>query len=230
MALFIRYHLLLPMVLFVLLLVSDAAFNIDQHLTDLIYAWQGHSWYYQHHWLTESVIHSGGRLLVGVMLLALFVALLSSFRFPVLRPYRASLGYLTVAIIISFIFVNGLKAVSGVPCPWDVINYGGKGKLLHWFNGFSGDHGCFPAGHASGGYVWVALYFFSVIHAIERRYHALAVGIGLGLIFGVAQQVRGAHFLSHDIVTLAICWFTSAGLFLLWFGKTLPELASEERA
>ncbi len=25
-------------------------------------------------------------------------------------------------------------------------------------------------------------------------------------LFGFAQQMRGAHFLSHDVATLAVCW------------------------
>ena len=33
-----------------------------------------------------------------------------------------------------------------------------------------------------------------------------AVGLAAGAVFGLAQQLRGAHFLSHDIASLAVCW------------------------
>jgi membrane-associated PAP2 superfamily phosphatase len=57
----------------------------------------------------------------------------------------------------------------------------------------------------------------------------------LGLLFGFSQQLRGAHFLSHDLWTLAICWGTALGLFL-WFRRhpleartvTVPAGASAE--
>ena len=40
-------------------------------------------------------------------------------------------------------------------------------------------------------------------------------GLVDGTGFGVAQQLRGAHFLSHDLWTAAICWFTAvAGFFV----------------
>jgi membrane-associated PAP2 superfamily phosphatase len=41
------------------------------------------------------------------------------------------------------------------------------------------------------------------------------VGLVAGGVFGAAQQLRGAHFLSHDLWTLATCWTVSLLLFLL---------------
>jgi len=40
-------------------------------------------------------------------------------------------------------------------------------------------------------------------------------------LFGASQQVRGAHFFSHDLFSLAVCWFSSAVLFVLFFRKQL---------
>jgi membrane-associated PAP2 superfamily phosphatase len=31
--------------------------------------------------------------------------------------------------------------------------------------------------------------------------------------FGIAQQFRGAHFLSHDLWTAMICWTVAFGLY-----------------
>jgi hypothetical protein len=39
--------------------------------------------------------------------------------------------------------------------------------------------------------------------------------LGLGLLFGTTQQLRGAHFLSHDIWTFALCWSINALLAAL---------------
>lgn len=219
---FIKSHLWVPLALLIVALGGDIYWELDLRLADVLFAWQGEVWALQHHWVTEGVMHSGGRLLSGTMLMALFLALIRSFMHEGWRHYRSGLVYLTATILVSFALINGLKAISGVPCPWDVARYGGNNSLHEWFAGLSGEHGCFPAGHASGGYVWVALYFFALIHHFERRYQALALGIGLGIVFGIAQQVRGAHFLSHDIVTLAICWFTSLIGFLLWFRQNVP--------
>ena len=74
---------------------------------------------------------------------------------------------------------------------------------------------CFPAGHASAGYAWLALFFFFTAVKPACRRWGLAIGIGLGLLFGIAQQLRGAHFLSHDVFTAMICWSIALGLHLL---------------
>jgi membrane-associated PAP2 superfamily phosphatase len=34
-------------------------------------------------------------------------------------------------------------------------------------------------------------------------------------VFGIGQQLRGAHFLSHDVATALICWLLSLGLYLV---------------
>jgi membrane-associated PAP2 superfamily phosphatase len=31
-------------------------------------------------------------------------------------------------------------------------------------------------------------------------------------VFGIDQQLRGAHFLSHDLFTAMICWAVALGL------------------
>ena len=49
----------------------------------------------------------------------------------------------------------------------------------------------------------------------ESRAGGLAVGLLAGGVFGFSQQLRGAHFLSHDLWTLATCWAVSLGLYLL---------------
>jgi membrane-associated PAP2 superfamily phosphatase len=49
----------------------------------------------------------------------------------------------------------------------------------------------------------------------EYKLYGLYFGLVLGIMFGASQQVRGAHFLSHDVFSLAVCWFSS--LMLIYF-------------
>ncbi|MNV84902.1 hypothetical protein D3C71_1788110 [compost metagenome] len=44
----------------------------------------------------------------------------------------------------------------------------------------------------------------------------------MGLLFGFAQQLRGAHFLSHDVWTLAISWFVALALYLAMARREAP--------
>jgi len=109
--------------------------------------------------------------------------------------------------------VSLLKASSDLDCPWDLARYGGARAyhgLLYAYAGPSAH--CFPAGHASAGYAWLALFFFFAATRPAWRWRGLAAGAGLGLVFGIDQQLRGAHFLSHDLFTAMICWAVALGL------------------
>ncbi|MGW8423847.1 hypothetical protein ACWGXF_24280, partial [Comamonas sp. HJ-2] len=66
------------------------------------------------------------------------------------------------------------------------------------------------------GYAWVGLYFFFKMIIPKYRWLGLLCGIMVGLTFGISQQLRGAHFISHDIVTILICWLIATLLFIFF--------------
>lgn len=213
----LRYwHLLMPGMLFAASILVLNGLHMDLRLTDALFLWEGGAWM-RHYWLFDEVIHSGGRLLVDGMVIVLGVLLAGSFASSTLRPYRKGLLYLMTVILCAIGLINTVKGVSGIPCPWSILRYGGNEPFRDIWSGFSFERGCFPAGHASGGYAWVALYFFARVYFPRIRYWGLAVGLGLGLVFGVGQQLRGAHFISHDIWTLMICWYISLIGYLVFF-------------
>src|SRR5690606_20864867 len=78
---------------------------------------------------------------------------------------------------------------------------------------------CFPAGHASAAYAWFGFYYFAREYMPRWKWWALTAVCALGAVFGAGQQLRGAHFLSHDIWTLGLCWFIATGLYLLAFRR-----------
>lgn len=105
-----------------------------------------------------------------------------------------------------------MKSWTHVDCPWDLLAYGGGRDFHALLAAVPADAPvgrCFPAGHASAGYAWVALYFFFLPTRPQWRWRGLGTGVGAGLVFGISQQLRGAHFMSHDVWTLMICWLTA---------------------
>lgn len=77
---------------------------------------------------------------------------------------------------------------------------------------------------------YLALYLFCLKVRPKWRWYGLVSGILMGLLFGVTQQARGAHFISHDLWTAAICWFNSLGWY--WFAflrKAYAEPGEEGR-
>lgn len=102
-----------------------------------------------------------------------------------------------------------LKAVSGVYSPVDLLPYGGKhehiGVLAHlWQYGTVDGGRSFPAGHSSGGFALMSLYFLPL--APKKRKAGLFLGLLAGWGMGLYQMARGEHFLSHTVVTMFAAW------------------------
>lgn len=225
---FLKQHLFWPLAVCVPLLAWVEWSGVDLSLGQAWFDWKGGQWSLRTHWLTSGLIHEGGRILVlaiGLSLLALWAG--TYFRAN-LRPWRRTLAYLLVGILTVTGMVAGIKHLSGIPCPWSLENFGGaltyRQNHLHFMRSGEGGN-CFPAGHASGGYALLAFYF-AALGRVRRPGRWLLPGLCLGLVFGLGQQARGAHFLSHDLWTLAICWFGTLAVFLLMKPYPVAEVAA----
>ncbi len=218
---FMLTHLWLPLAAFCLLALGLELSSIDLNITDQIYAWGDNSWQLRDAWFTSTLIHNDGRKLVTAFSLLLLLLLAGSYFLPALKPYRTGLWYLAASAVSAALAINALKHVTHVDCPWDVLRYGGDFPYIKKFDAHPKSFrtgACFPAGHASAGYAWFGLYYFARELWPRWQRAALAGVLLLGLVFGIGQQLRGAHFLSHDVWTLGLCWLC-ATLVYLAFGK-----------
>lgn len=191
----------------------------DLWLASKLYAAEGYQWSLQQHWFTEDVLHKSARQLNYV---CCTVVLLLTLYFNTQRArYRQlanSLIALSLSLLSAFAVVAYLKAITNVACPRDLTLFGGTEPYIHLLQrrpAYLPYEQCFPAGHASVGYAWVALfYFFSQVRP-KWRTIGLMVGLITGLVLGTAQQLRGAHFLSHDVTTLLLCLLCAKLCFML---------------
>ncbi|HEY0947168.1 MAG TPA: phosphatase PAP2 family protein [Opitutaceae bacterium] len=122
------------------------------------------------------------------------------------------------------------KAVTNVFCPSEIRRYGGDVAYVPLCGTFpEGDRParrgrCFPAGHASGGFALLSLAGL----ARTRRGQAwgVAAGLAAGWTMGLYQMFKGAHYLSHTLVTMLVVWL----VFLAWrriFGLAGPRVRRE---
>jgi membrane-associated PAP2 superfamily phosphatase len=224
---FVKIHIILPLLLGLALLPFFQYTQIDLWLAKQFYNSSLHQWPYREHWLLQAVVHKSGRKAVYAMGVGMLICLLMSQRATSkLAPYRRELAFLVLAGISGPLLITYLKSHTHIYCPWDLRLFGGSKPYFHLFDGISNglDIGhCFPAGHASLGYTLVNLYFFCLIVKPEYKFYGLTIGLVIGSVFGVGQQIRGAHFLSHDLFALAVCWFCSAGVFMAFFRQHLQQ-------
>jgi len=207
-------HVWLPLVVFVAAAVLLEATRIDVWLADLIYRMEGGTWALRRDPIVRDVLHNEANRVISVFYALLLITCAASFFVDRLAAYRWGLVYLVVAIAGSTLLVALLKDVTRVNCPWSVDRYGGDVAYLPTLREIIA-HGpkvrCFPSGHASSGFALFAFYFFSRMYAPALRWYAFGLATVVGLTFGIAQQLRGAHYVSHDVWAMAICWFVAVG-------------------
>lgn len=227
---FYRNHLLLPLGLALCLSVILILLHGDFWVADWLYALQGHAWKLRSHFLTESLVHIGGRTASAIAWLLVVGAYLWSCVDKRLADWRKPLAYLALVTLLAASAVAGVKQFSGMDCVWDLARYGGDRPFVSLFEDRPDAMpavGCFPAGHASAGYAWLTLYFFSLATKPRLRWAGLWTALGLGATFGFAQQLRGAHFLSHDLWALMLCWLAALAGYLAFFKRPLLRASPE---
>lgn len=118
----------------------------------------------------------------------------------------------SVAIPVS---ISITKYLSIHHCPWNLSRYGGFAPYLRIFDalpaGVSAGR-CFPAGHASRALWLASACAFWLPARPMRGLGVFVAGLLPGLALGWAQQMRGAHFLTHTLWSL---WIAALVILLL---------------
>lgn len=159
---------------------------------------------------TRDVLHTGGRMLAGLLLVLLA---LDATRLLVVGPPRPVRWAGVLLCLIALVVVPALKRASATSCPWDLASFGGSVPYVpHWRFGVSdgGPGHCFPSGHAVAAFAFYGVGFAWERHR-PRVAHAWWIGVTLlGALFGWAQLARGAHFVSHALWSAWLCWAIGA--------------------
>jgi membrane-associated PAP2 superfamily phosphatase len=162
-------------------------------------------------WFMSQIAHDGAKKLSWLLVLGLCAGVWWPVG-PLRRLPMARRIELALAPVLAGVLISSVKAFSLTSCPWDLQAFGGAARYLsHWRLIADGGTGhCFPGGHAANGFSMLAGYF--VFRDIDRRLAQRWLGAALlaGLLLGLVQQWRGAHFMSHTLWTAWLCWV------LLW--------------
>jgi len=174
--------------------------------------WQGQAWLLPHDTLWGDVLaYKGPKALIIIFAAYLiFIAAL-----PQLSPSRLNRRralYVLASLALVPIISTQLRAISYMATPLELKMYGGAFDHLLLFQAKPIGYPChaFPAGHASGGFALICLYWAWA----DRPYRCVGLAIGLlfGGVMGLYQIARGEHFLSHTLATALIAWLVSVCL------------------
>ena len=221
-----RYRLSGPLqasvIALALLLLWDFS-GLDLWAVRLVGGEQGFAW--RERWLTAGLMHQGGRwLALSLILWMLFHALHVPRWSPWAGLSRRERWVGCGVMALSLALIPLLKRASQTSCPWDLAEFGGNARYVsHWAWGVldGGSGHCFPSGHASSAFAFLAGYF--MLRRSRPRQARLWLGalLLLGTGYGLAQMARGAHYPSHTMWTAWICW-TLAALSERWMREPTP--------
>ena len=185
-----------------------------------------HGFAWREHWFFSQLLHSGGRwlalaVLAGLALNVLWPAALARLAgrpaggAPLLSSKER--WWWLLSTLACALLVPALKQLSLTSCPWELAEFGGVAQhVSHWRLGLpdGGPGHCFPSGHATSAFALLSAWF--VLRGPRPRLARawLAAVLLAGLLFGVGQLVRGAHYPSHTLWTAWLCWTLCAAAAL----------------
>jgi membrane-associated PAP2 superfamily phosphatase len=197
--------------IFVFFEITDA----DLRVQDLFYNFTTHSWVVDAKApLPRALFYTWPKVLIwtgGVALLALALMPQDCKIRRMLPTWKRN----EILVVISTLAlaptsVATLKATTNVFTPSEIRRYGGPAPYVKVCESYpANDHPArrgrgFPAGHASGGFALMAL--AALANTRRARIFCIAGGLAIGSVLGVYQMLKGAHYLSHTIITALICW------------------------
>ena len=197
-----------------LLLTSIVFFgisDIDIYIQDLLYNTHTHRWLLMKDTQPYELIFYSG---IKKLLLGIAVILLGMWIFfrnhPRIKVYKKGLIVVIFSAILIPVVIGALKKTTNIPCPKHLIHYGGNYPHTAVWESYKTPYDtldtikCWPAGHASGGFALMSLFF--LFRRKRNRYIALGTAIVIGCSMGLYKMLIGDHFFSHTVITMLIAW------------------------
>jgi len=185
--------------------------DIDVLLQDLLYNIHTHQWFLAkeaqpYHF----IFYTGAKKLLIIIAILLLFTLLFFRKHPKIVAYQKGLTIVVLSAIFVPLVTGGLKKYTNMPCPKHEINYGGKYPRTAVWERYEAPYNrldnirCWPAGHASGGFALMSLFF--LFKRKRNKFFALATALLIGWSMGIYKMLIGDHFFSHTLITMLLAW------------------------
>lgn len=165
---------------------------------------------YKHDATLEFWFHTAAKAFTIVIGACAFILYFASFASKHLTTHRHHYLFLATSLGLVAFIVGGAKHITNVYCPNQLTIYGGDKPYVKVLQPYPADFQtakkgrCYPAGHATTGFGFMALYF--IFRRRAARVAGLAFGILFGWTLGIFQMLRGEHFLSHTLFSMVASW------------------------
>jgi len=206
-------HIFIVFILLVSAIVFFGISDIDLFLEDYLYNFQTKEFIVDFDTQPyRFIFYDGIKKLLIIFAVSLLLGLIIFWKTSFLKPYKKGVFIILLSAIFIPAVVGFLKDTTNMPCPEDELRYGGDYiRTAVWecypenFELKNDRIKCWPAGHASGGFALMSLYF--LFRKNKNKYLALSFGIFIGWSMGLYKMATGDHFFSHTLITMLLSWF-----------------------
>lgn len=184
---------------------------IDIAIQDYFYNFSSHQWIVdKNSAIPKLIFYDGIKKVYILFVIGVLISLLFFRQSPVIIKLKKGLFVVLLSCIAIPLFIGLLKAITNVPCPKDIDHYGGNYPYVTVLSKYPSTFQqtksikCYPAGHASGGFALMSLFF--LFSGRKRKIIALFSAIIIGWTIGSYKMIIGDHFFSHTWITMILSW------------------------
>jgi membrane-associated PAP2 superfamily phosphatase len=203
--------------------------GLDISIQDFLFDPQTHTWLLGKHTQPyQFIFYDGIKILLILFALLLLLSLLFLRKSITIQKYKQGIIIVVLSAVIVPFTASTLKKYTNMPCPKHTQHYGGiypETKVWeHYPASFKQPSHiqCWPAGHASGGFALLSLFF--LFKSRKNRQRAILLGLSVGWIMGGYKMLIGDHYFSHTWITMLLSW-----LLILLIAKGVKTLSREDR-
>ena len=185
--------------------------NLDIFVQSFFYDFDKKSWLIdKNEPILKFFFYDGIKNLLLFFGLLILVSLIFFRKNILVQEYKKGLIIVLLSAILVPSIIGFLKDITNTPCPCNIVYFNGTYPDKKVFDSYPKDFiqkskvKCWPAGHASGGFALMALFFLFKTPKNQKK--ALFVALIIGWSMGTYKMLLGDHFFSHTIITMLMAW------------------------
>jgi len=207
----INIHILFTSIVLIFIIALFEYTSLDIYVQNQFFQFDTNSWILNRDEpIFKFIFYDGVKRVLIIFAVIVLISLLFFKKNELIRRYKHGLLIILLSSIFVPLLVGALKAVSNTPCPKNIEYFGGNYPDIKVFDSYPKEFiqkdkiKCWPAGHASGGFALMALFF--LFKKRKNQILGLTFALTIGWSMGIYKMLIGDHFLSHTIITMLLAW------------------------
>jgi len=203
-------QIILSIILLAIAIIYFGLSPLDINIQNKLYNFNTHTWILGHNEQPYRLIfYIGAKRLIIVFGLVFLFSLFIFRKTNLIKSYKKGIIIVVLSLILVPSAVGELKKDTNMPCPKNIMLYGGALPQTKVWEAFPKKYKnvrirCWPAGHASGGFALLSLLF--LFKKRRNQIFAFILVQAFAWSMGIYKMLIGDHFFSHNVITMILAW------------------------